>query len=46
MSTAIIVCLAAAVAYLGGRLRTSLAENLELRARIVVLKRQLARGGR
>jgi hypothetical protein len=43
MTTAAIVCLAAVVAYLGGRLRTSLAENVELKARIVTLKRELAR---
>jgi hypothetical protein len=43
---ATIVCLAGAVAYLAGRLKASLAENLELKARILVLKRQLARHGR
>lgn len=41
-----IVCLAVAVAYLAGRLKASLAENIELKARIVVLKRQLTRHGR
>jgi hypothetical protein len=46
MTIAVIVCLAAVVAYLVGRLNASLAENVELKARIVVLKRQLARHGR
>jgi hypothetical protein len=38
--------LVVAVAYLAGRLRASLAENVDLKARILVLKRQLARNGR
>lgn len=43
MTTAAIAFLVVGVVYLGGRLRGSLAENVELRARIVVLKRELAR---
>ena len=43
MTTTLIVFLVAGVAYLGGRLRLSVAENVELKARIVVLKRELAR---
>ena len=43
MTAGTIVCLAAAAAYLGGRLWISLTENLELKARIVMLKRELAR---
>lgn len=46
MRTVIIVGLATAVAYLLARLKASLAENVELKARILVLKRQLARHGR
>lgn len=43
MTAAAIVFLVAGVAYLGGRLTVSLAENVELKARILVLKRELAR---
>ena len=43
MTAAAIVFLVAGLVYLGGRLRGSLAENVELKARIVVLKRELAR---
>ena len=43
MTAATIVLLVIGVVYLGGRLRGSLAENVELKTRIVVLKRELAR---
>lgn len=46
MKVALVIGLAAAVAYLAGRLKSSLAENVALKARILVLKRQLARHGR
>jgi hypothetical protein len=42
----LILGLVVAVAYLAGRLKASLAENVDLKARILVLKRQLARPGR
>ncbi|MGA9366903.1 MAG: hypothetical protein WBV35_05555 [Steroidobacteraceae bacterium] len=38
-----IVCLAVLALYMGGRWLTSSAENVELRARITALKRELAR---
>jgi hypothetical protein len=43
---ALIIGLVVAVVYLVGRLKASLAENVDLKARIIVLKRQLARHGR
>jgi len=43
MTIAAIVCLVVALAYLVQRLRTSSTENAELKARIVVLKRELTR---
>jgi hypothetical protein len=46
VTVVIIVGLAAAVAYLLARLKASVAENVELKDRILVLKRQLARHGR
>ncbi len=46
MKAALIVGLVVAVAYLAGRLKASLTENVDLKARILVLKRQLARHGR
>ena len=46
MKVTLIVGLVVAVAYLAGRLKASLAENADLKARILVLKRQLARHGR
>jgi hypothetical protein len=46
VKTAIIVGRAAAVAFLVARLKASLVENVALKARILVLKRQLARHGR
>jgi hypothetical protein len=38
-----IICLTLVAAYLGSRWLASSAENVELRARITVLKRELAR---
>ncbi|MHB1870560.1 MAG: hypothetical protein ACYCT1_06880 [Steroidobacteraceae bacterium] len=46
MKLTLIVGLAVAVAYLAGRLKASVAVNVDLKARILVLKRQLARHGR
>jgi hypothetical protein len=46
VKVALIVGLIIAVAYLAARLKASLAENVDLKARIVVLKRQLVRFGR
>lgn len=46
MKVTLIVGLVVAVAYLAGRLKVSLAENADLKTRILVLKRQLARHGR
>lgn len=46
MKLTLIVGLAVAVAYLAGRLKASVAENVDLKARILVLKRQLVRHGR
>ncbi len=46
MKVALIVCLAAVVAYLVGRLKASQAESEDLKTRILALKRQLARHGR
>lgn len=46
MKVTLIVSLIVAVAYLAARLKAALAENGDLQARIVVLKRQLVRHGR
>ncbi|HUI59304.1 MAG TPA: hypothetical protein VLX90_03740 [Steroidobacteraceae bacterium] len=43
MTAAAIALLMIGVAYLGGRLTVSRAENVELKARIALLKRELAR---
>jgi hypothetical protein len=43
LTTTLIVSLAVLTLYLGMRWSTSSAENTELRARIVALKRELAR---
>jgi hypothetical protein len=46
VKVALILGLVVAVVYLAGRLKASVAENVDLKARIIVLKRQLARHGR
>ena len=46
MKVPLIVSLIVAVASLAARLKAALAENGDLQARIVVLKRQLVRHGR
>ncbi len=45
MTTALIAILLAAAGYLAKRLHDSHAENVELRTRVVALKRQLAKRG-